>query len=177
VEDHAQFDLDTVKATLECARADVEAEDDRMKVLDSKLSTLAAFSGLSVSISASIGANVLVAGALCTAITIALGVTLTFAVAMLLLTTLTAFSGLRPKPYRGLTMRAAEERVTPRRLAAEPGQALAVLASTYYTDILPATRAANDAKLDRVRGAFRYAALGLIALVAAVVLTALGAVL
>jgi hypothetical protein len=175
--ERAPFEFETVKATLECARADVEAEDDRMKVLDSKLSTLAAFSALSVSISASIGANVLVAGKLCTGITIALGVTLTVAVLMLLLTTLTAFRGLRPKPYRGITMDVAKARVTPRRLATEPGKALAVLASTYYTDILPAARAANDAKLDRVRGAFRYAALGLIALVTAVVLTALGAVL
>jgi hypothetical protein len=177
VGEQARFEFETVKATLECARADVEAEDDRMKVLDSKLSTLAAFSALSVSISASIGANVLVAGKLCTGFTIALGVTLTVAVVMLLLTTLTAFSGLRPKPYRGITMEAAKARVTPRRLAAEPGEALAVLASTYYTDILPAARAANDAKLDRVRGAFRYAAFGLVALVTAVVLTALGAVL
>lgn len=175
--EQAPCEFETVKATLECARADVDAEDDRMKVLDSKLSTLAAFSGLSVSISASIGANVLVTGTLCTGFTIALGATLTFAVLMLLMTTLTAFSGLRPKPYRGITMEVAEARVTPRRLATEPGQALAVLASTYYTDILPATRVANDAKLDCVRGAFRYAALGLIALVAAVVLTALGAVL
>jgi hypothetical protein len=61
VDKQARFEFETVKATLECARADVDAEDDRMKVLDSKLSTLAAFSGLSVSISASIGANVLVA--------------------------------------------------------------------------------------------------------------------
>lgn len=173
----APFQLETIKATLECARADVEMEDDRMKVLDTKLSTLASFSGLSVSISASLGTNVLVAGKLCTGLTIALGITLTFAVSMLLATALTAFLGLRPKQYRGITMEVARSRVTPRRLAGEPGEALAVLASTYYTDILPAARAANNVKLDRVRAAFRYAALGLTALVAAVVLTALGAVL
>ena len=148
-----------------------------MKVLDAKLSTLASFSGLSVSISASLGANVLVAGRLCTGFTIALGITLTFAVSMLLATALMAFLGLRPKQYRGITMEVAKARVTPRRLAREPGGALAVLASTYYTDILPAARAANNVKLDRVRAAFRYAALGLIALVASVVLTALGAIL
>jgi hypothetical protein len=73
----APFQLETVKATLDCARADVDFEDDRMKVLDGKLSTLATFSGLSVSISASLGANVLVAGKLCTGFTIALGATLT----------------------------------------------------------------------------------------------------
>jgi hypothetical protein len=177
VTQQARFQLETVKATLDCARADVDFEDDRMKVLDGKLSTLATFSGLSVSISASLGANVLVAGKLCTGFTIALGATLTLAVAMLLATTLTAFRGLRPKQYRGITMAVATARVTPRRLSVEPDQALAVLASTYYTDILPAARAANNVKLDRVRAAFRYAAVGLIALVAAVVLTAIGAVL
>lgn len=175
--DETRFQFETVRATLECARADVEAEDDRMKVLDAKLSNLATFSGLSVSISASLGANVLVAGKLCIGFTIALGIVLTFAVSMLLATALVAFRGLRPKQYKGITMDVARARVTPRRLARDPGEALAVLASTYYTDILPAARAANNVKLDRVRSAFRYAAVGLIALVGAVVLTAIGAVL
>ena len=175
--EQAQFQLETVKATLECARADVEAEDDRMKVLDSKLSNLATLSGLSVSISASLGANVLVTGKLCTSFTIALGVALTFAVVMLLLTTMTAFEGLRPKPYKGLTMKSAKQRVTPKRLSRSAPEAIATLAATYYVDILPAARAANDIKLEKVSRAFDYAAWGLIALVCAVVLTALGAVL
>ncbi len=147
-----------------------------MKVLDGKLSTLATFSGLSVSISASLGASVLVTGRLCAEFTIALGVILTFAVVMLLLTTLTAFRGLRPKEYRGITLEAAEKRVTPRRLRQSPQEALAVLAATYYTDVLPAARAANGVKLDKVGEAFGYARWGLIGLVAAVVLTAIGAV-
>ena len=173
----APFELETAKATLECARADVEAEDDRMKVLDSKLSNLATLSGLSVSISASLGANVLVTGALCTLFTIALGATLTFAVVMLLLTTMTAFEGLRPKTYKGLTMKSATQRVTPKRLSRSAPEAIATLAATYYVDILPAARAANDIKLEKVSHAFNYAAYGLVALVFAVILTALGAVL
>jgi hypothetical protein len=172
----SEFDLDTVKATLECAMSDVEAEDDRMKVLDAKLSNLATLSGLSVSISASLGANVLVAGKLCNSFTLALGAVLTFAVGMLLMTTLTAFQGLRPKPYKGLTMKSAKQRVTPKRLTRPAPDAIATLAATYYVDILPAARAANDIKLEKVSTAFDYAAAGLIALVFAVVLTALGAV-
>src|SRR5689334_14706030 len=100
-----RFELETVRATLDCARADVEAENDRMKVLDAKLSNLATLSGLSLSISASLGANVLVAGGLDTGFMIALGATLACAVALLLATTLTAFLGLRPKQYRGLTLK------------------------------------------------------------------------
>jgi len=167
---------ETAQAILDCAKADVVAEDDRMKVLDDKLSTLATFSGLSVSISASLGANVLVARELDVGFTIALGVTLTAAVVMLLLTTLTAFRGLRPKEYRGLTLDSAKSRVTPRRLRADPAEAMAVLAATYYTDILPAARSANNVKLEKVGDAFRYARIGLIGLVVAVVLTATGAV-
>lgn len=147
-----------------------------MQALDSKLSTLAMFSGLSVSISASLGASVLVAGQLATGFTVALGVTLAFAVLMLLCTTLKAFQGLRPKQYRGITLASAQSRVTPRRLRRDPAAALAVLAATYYTDVLPAARTANGVKLDLVTDAFRYARCGLVGLVVAVVLTAVGAV-
>ena len=70
-------DIETVKATLDCARADVDAEDDRAKVLDGKLSNLAMLAALSLSISASLGANVLVAGGLCTEVTIVVGCFLT----------------------------------------------------------------------------------------------------
>jgi hypothetical protein len=172
----AQFDLDTVKATLECARADVAAEDERMQVLDGKLSNLATLAGLSVSISASLGANVLAAGALCTGFTIALGAVLTIAAALLLKTVLVAFDGLRPKPYRGLTRKSAIARVTPKRLSQPGPEAMATLAATYYVDILPAARVSNDVKLEKVADAFVYAKGGLIALVGAVILTAIGAV-
>lgn len=168
--------LETVKATLECARADVEAEDDRMKVLDGKLGTLATLSGLSVSISASLGATVLASGRLGTWFTLGLGLALGVAVVMLLRTVLAAFRGLRPKEYRGITLAAAEARVTPRRLALPPEDALAILAATYYTDILPAARSANNVKLGRVTEAFAHARVGLSALIAAVLVTAVGAV-
>ena len=147
-----------------------------MEVLDGKLSMLATFSGLSVSISASLGANVLVSGHLETGITIALGVALAFAAIMLLLATLAAFRGLRPKEYKGITLDVASARVTPRRLRVSPAEAMAKLASTYYTEMLPAARAANGVKLDKVVEAFKYARLGLLGLIIAVVLTAVGSV-
>jgi len=168
--------LETVRATLESARADVEAEDDRMKVLDGKLNTLATFSGLSVSISASLGANVLASGGLSSAYSIALGLALTVAALLLFLTAITAFQGLRPKEYKGLTLDAARSRVTPRRLGEEPEMALAIMASTYYTDVLPSARAANGVKLDKVSKAFQYARLGLIGLIVSILVTTLGSV-
>jgi hypothetical protein len=171
-----EWDLDTVKATLDCARADVDAEYDRMKVLDSKLSMLAMFSGLSVSIIAALGAGVLVEGGLNSGFSIALGAVLASAAFLLLLTTQAAFSGLSPKKYRELAPDAAKARVTPRRLREKPEKALATMASTYYVRVLPAARKANAVKLDRVNVAFKRAALGLFLLIVAILLTAVGSV-
>jgi hypothetical protein len=56
---------------------------------------------------------VLVAGDLCTEVTIAVGFFLTAGVLMLLLTVFAAFRGLRPKEYRGITLPVATARVTP----------------------------------------------------------------
>jgi len=170
------WDIDTLKATLDVAQRDLDAENDRMKVLDSKLSSLATFSGLTLSVTATLGANVVVAGRLCQAFTVALGAVLVLAALALLLGVFSCFRGLRPKEYRGITLKAAASRVTPTRLGLPPQEALPVLAATYYTDLLPAARAANNVKLDRVVDAFRWTRLGLGLLVGALVLAVVGAV-
>ena len=52
------YDLETVRATLEACTHDLSEEDDRMKTIDSKLTQLAAFSGVSISISGAVGSVV-----------------------------------------------------------------------------------------------------------------------
>src|SRR4051794_10464683 len=86
--------LETVKATVEAARSDVLFESERMKTLDNKLVSIAAFSGVSLSVSGSVGASVVANGSLSLGFTIALGATLTVAVLLLLIAVLCCFAGL-----------------------------------------------------------------------------------
>src|SRR4051812_41156837 len=127
------LNLETAKATLECARGDALEEMDRMKVLDAKLTNIAAFSGVSISISGSIGGSVLAANRLSLGFSIALGGTLTVAGVVLLSAVAACFAGLAPKNYKGISEDAAQDRVKRGRLRKEPAEAIAIMASTYYT--------------------------------------------
>jgi hypothetical protein len=86
------MNLDTARATLDCARADVDEETDRMKVLDGKLTNIAAFSGLALSIGGAVGSSVVVSGRLGLGFTIALGAVLSIAVSLLLARAILALS-------------------------------------------------------------------------------------
>jgi hypothetical protein len=170
------MNLNTARATLDCARADVDEETDRMKVLDGKLTNIAAFSGLALSIGGAVGSSVVVSGRLGLGFTIALGAVLSIAVSLLLARAILALSGLAPKNYRGITLEAARARVTPKRLELAPEEAVARLASTYYTAMLPQAREANQARCEAFKWAFRLVAGGLAGLVSGLILSSVGAV-
>jgi hypothetical protein len=168
-------DLDTVKATLDCTRADVEEEMDRMKVLDSKLSNVASFAGVSLSVSGAVGANVVSANVFPLGFTIALGAVLATAVLLLAIGVTVCFSGLMPKDYRGISLDAASQRVTPTQLRRPATEAIPNLASTYATVVLPQARATNSKKVAATKRAFALVAAGLFGVVLALVLTVVAA--
>jgi hypothetical protein len=149
-----QLNADTAASILDSAKFDVAAEDDGTKVLDSKLTSIAAFSGVSLSISGSVGANVLASGNLRDGFVIFGGAGLVVAASLFLFVVLKCFSGLRPKNFEQISQTAAAERVGAERLGEEPAAARARLATTYYLNILPKAREANEEKLDAVHGAY-----------------------
>jgi hypothetical protein len=163
-------------ATLECARADIESEIDRARSLDSKLTGIASLSALALSISAAVGASVVVSGSLGQGFTIALGADLSIAALLLLGAALIALSGLAPKKFQGLSLKAAEERVSDERLSGETGEALAKLAATYYRNMLPEARETNGTKVKRVRLAYWFVGFGLAGLVLGLILATVAAV-
>jgi hypothetical protein len=91
------YNLQTVQATLEACTHDLSEEDDRMKTMDGKLTQLAAFSGVSISISGSVGGSVLAAGHLRHGFLIALGTCVGVAACLLLAAVVIAFRALSPK--------------------------------------------------------------------------------
>ena len=169
------LELETAKATLESACADVEAEMDRARSLDLKLTQIAAFSGLTLSISGSLGGSVLAAGRLPTCFELAAGIALGSGVAVLFLAVGSCFYGLFPKGYEGISLSVARDRVRPSRLSLEPAEAIGRLASTYYTAILPPARLANVAKVTATKMAYRLVAAGLFAVVVGLLLVIIGA--
>jgi hypothetical protein len=173
--DEHVLDAETAASTLDCARFDVAAEDDRAKVLDSKLTSLAAFAGLSLSISASVGGSAVAGGKLSEGFTVAVGLGLVVSAVLLLLAVRKCFTGLRLKNFESISQEAADERVSAPRLSLEPAIARANLAATYYKRILPAARTANAMKVSSVRCAYDFVGAGLTALVVTLCLTVLGA--
>jgi hypothetical protein len=57
-DEYQLFHLDSVQAVADAARADVDAQVARARALDAKLSTIAAFCGVSISVSGALGASV-----------------------------------------------------------------------------------------------------------------------
>jgi hypothetical protein len=88
------MNLEAVEATLDAARADMLAERERTDALDGKLTSIAAFSGLSLSISGSVGATVVAGGKLNTGFTIALDSVLGVAAGLFLASVIVCFSAL-----------------------------------------------------------------------------------
>jgi hypothetical protein len=175
-EEEPALNLETAKATLECARADVADEHERARSLDGKLVSIASFSGVALSISAAVGASVVVSGGLALGFAIALGAVLSVAALLLLGAAMVALVGISPKSYAATSTEAAAERVTRKRLAMEPAWAIGELAATYNVSMLPKARKVNEAKVKAVRRALYLVGGGLGGLVAALILSAIAAV-
>jgi hypothetical protein len=170
-----QFNLETVVATLDACTHDLSEENDRMRTIDSKLTQLAAFSGVSISISGAVGGSVLAAGHLPHGFLIALGACVGLAATLLLATVVLAFVALSPKRYRGIDPVAVMRRTKPEELARIPADAIAFIAAGRR-DMFLASRAVNDTKATAATGTFVCAGLGFGFLVLGLLVTAVGSV-
>jgi hypothetical protein len=115
------------------------------RTIDGKLTQLAAFSGVSISISGAIGGSVLAAQHLPAAFLIALGACLGLAALWLLAGVILAFRALAPKLYEGTDEREVIARTTPNTLRSDPATVIATFAGTHR-DVLVAARKINDQK-------------------------------
>lgn len=167
--------LETAKATLEAARADSEDERDRMKVLDSKLTNLAAFSGVSLSITSSLGASVIAADRVPLGFQIALGSLLLASAVLLLVGVVVCFRNLTPKLYLGIEVDDAKARLTPQQLKRSLELALAKFAATRVAE-LERARAVNKTKAEAATRAFSSVAVGFSGLILAIPVTVVGTV-
>lgn len=161
--------------TLECARSDLAEETERTRVLDEKLTSIAGFSAIALSIGGGVGSSAVVGGDLKLGLTIALGAVLSLAVVFLLIGALTALRGLHPKDYEGISLKAFDERLTKPRMRMDPREAIAKMAATYR-DYLPQARNSNKAKVKAVKRAHLFVGIGLGLLATGLVLSAVGAV-
>lgn len=173
--DEPPYDLETVKATLEACTHDLSEEDDRMKTIDGKLTQLAAFSGVSISISGGLGGSVLASGHLKHGFLIALGACIGIAACFLLTAVVVAFRALSPKFYRGIDESAPVMRTTAEALRREPSEAIAQIAAGRR-DIFLAARRVNDHKARATVRTFVCAGLGFGFLVVGLLITAVGSV-
>ena len=170
-----KYDLETAKATLDACTQDLKSEEERMRALDGKLTQLAAFSGVSISISGGLGGSVLASGRLPLGFAIALGASIAVAAGFLLAGVITAFRTLSPKLYQGVDEQAVIARTTPNALRREPSEAVATFAATRRI-VLVEARQINDRKADCATRTFRWVGCGFSALVVALLVTAIGSV-
>jgi hypothetical protein len=171
----ATYNLETAQAALAACTHDLAEEDDRMKTLDSKLTQLAAFSGVSISISGSVGGSVLAAGHLHYGFLIALGACISIAACLLLAAVVIAFRGLAPKDYRGIDEAAPRQRTTVEAMQREPAVVVAEIAAARR-DIFLAARVVNDRKARATSRTFTCVGMGFGALVLGVLVTTVGSV-
>ncbi len=173
--DPEKWGAGTAQATYQACARDLASEEDRMRIIDGKLTNLAAFSGVSIAISGSVGGSVLAGGKLALGFAIALGATIAVAATLLLCGVVTAFRGLSPKAYEGIDEPSAEARVEQGSLERTADEAWARFASTLVVHLVSA-RQANDAKADATTRAFWLVGAGFAILVLAIVVTAVGSV-
>ena len=123
------YNLGTAQAMLDACAWDVRHEDARMQTIDGKLGQLAAFSGISISISAGVGGSVIAEGHLSLGFLIALGACVVLASALLLAGVLSAFFALAPKLYDAIDESAVIDRTRPDALRGDTSEALAHIAA------------------------------------------------
>jgi len=146
-----------------------------MKTIDGKLTQLAAFSGVSISISGGLGGSVLAAGHLPHGFLIALGACIGLAAGFLLTAVVIAFRALSPKLYRGIDVAAVQSRTTPDALVRDPSEAIAVIAAGRR-DVFLTARDVNDRKARATTRTFISAGLGFGLLVVGLLVIAVGSV-
>jgi hypothetical protein len=168
-------DPEALKALLDAARADVDDEQERTRVLDGKLGQLAAFCGVSISITGAVGGSVVAAGRLSLGFTIALGAVLSTAALLLLAGVVLAFRGLAPKDFAGVSRNGARGRLKEERLALPASEGLPRLAATYVK-VLERAREVNENKAQATTRAFVCVGLGFASLVLALLTAVVGSV-
>lgn len=173
--DAADINAETARVVLDACIDDLDREEARMATIDGKLTQLAAFSGVSISISAGVGGSVVAADRLRLGFLIALGACLVSAAVLLLLAIVRAFSALSPKLYKGVDDQAVIDRTRPSALRGTPESMLAQLAGSRR-DMLQDARIVNDQKADSASAAFLLVGLGFASIVAALLVIAVGAV-
>ena len=146
-----------------------------MRGIDAKLSQLAAFSGVSITISGGLGANVLASSRLGDGFLIALGACISIAALLLLIAVVSAFSALKPKLYKGVDEASVGARTTPNALRRQPEEAIAVFAASRREALITA-RAINDRKAKAASRSFVLVGAAFGALVASLIVTAVGSV-
>lgn len=146
-----------------------------MRGIDAKLTQLAAFSGVSISISGGLGAGVLATSRLGLGFSIALGACISLASVLLLSAVVTAFRALAPKLYKGVDEVSVSARTTPNSLKRNPEDAMAVFAASRR-DVLMAARGINDRKARSASRAFVLVGLAFGALVLGLISTSVGSV-
>jgi hypothetical protein len=169
------YELETAKATLGACEWDLEREEDRMRGLDAKLTQLATFSGVSISISGGLGASVLAASKLELGFLIALGACIAVAASLLLSAVIVAFRALAPKTYIGVDEGAVAARTTPNALKRPPAETVAGFAASRR-EVLVTARGINDRKATSATRVFLLVGMAFAALVAGLVVTAVGSV-
>jgi hypothetical protein len=170
-----RYNPETVRAALAACEWDLDREEARMRGLDSKLTQLAAFSGVSISISGGLGAGVLAGGRLDEGYLISLGACTGLAGVLLLLGVITAFRALAPKDYTGVDETGVIERTTPNGFRRRPEEAMAKV-SASRREALIAARAINDRKATSARVVYLFVGSGFAALVAGLIFTAVASV-
>lgn len=146
-----------------------------MQTIDSKLGQLAAFSGISISISAGVGGSVISSGRLSLGFLIALGACVVVASALLLGGVISAFAALTPKLYDAIDERAVDARTWPTALRGDTSDAVARIAAGRR-EMFETARRVNDDKAAATTRTFRLVGAGFTLLVVAVVVIAVGSV-
>ncbi len=146
-----------------------------MRTLEGKLTQLAAFSGVSISISGGLGGTVLAGSNLQLGFQIALGTAIALAALALLGGVVIAFLALSPKLYLGVDEAAVIQRTTPESLNREPSEAFATYAASRRDTLLTA-RKINDRKARATTRTFGLVAAGFSMLVVSVLIVAIGSV-
>lgn len=175
-DDYLLLDPETVRAVADAARADVEGQLTRARALDTKLSNVAAFCGVSLSVSSTLGVNLLLPHRLDQSFRVAAGATLIASLLCLLAAVWISFRGLKPKAFEGLAPERGERRVDREWIAQDPRQVLWTMASTNYVKLWPRAHAIAAKKAGSVTAAVRWASAGLFGVVLTVVIAVVGSV-
>lgn len=173
--DKEPYNLTTVQATFEACAQDLLREEERMRSIDAKLTQLAAFSGISISITGGLGGSMLASGGLPLGFAIAVGALISAAALLLLAGVVQVFWMLSPKKYLGVDEGAVAQRTIPSNLRREPEVAIAEFAASRR-EALKTARGINDKKAEAAIQTFICVGIGFTLLVLGLIVAAVGSV-